>query len=409
MQFRVRSKDYLKEDIGRLGQVFASIREAVIVADRDGKVIMANPASELIIGYPPHKLIGKRIQDVLPFKCAKADVSWFFSEALAGWRAVALPKDCSILRPTGGPLPVAATATPFYSSQGEYQGIVLVARDTSEEVRLKRRQYEFLSFVSHQLRQPFGSLRWGIEIILREKSRLSPKHQELLEDLLAITTRFADFIKDLVDISRFEEGRVDFKIEPVDIRKMVKEVAKELHPLAVSQNVSLHLFPGTDPQVELVMKGDWGRLHDVFSNLLANAIRYNRPRGTVTVEARFLGRDAILDLLSKIHQASSLPESLAAILAQTEKEKSSLAGPISDFLLISVSDSGIGIPKDQQANIFESFFRGKNVIEKGLQGTGLGIFIVKSIVERSGGRIFFESQENFGTTFYLVFPKTIVN
>lgn len=385
----------LEEGIAGLKPILESIREAVIVADPQGTIRLVNAASELITGYLPEELIGRSLKDVCIFSCATTDVSWFLPEALAGWRAVELPQDCFVTRFSGSLLPVSASAVPLYSAQGDYQGIVLVIRDITEEAKLKRRQYEFLSFVSHQLRQPLGSFHWGLEILLREGDDFSPQHREILNDLMQITSRFIDFIKDLVDISRFEEGRVELQIEPVDIRLVAKETAKELEGLATSQNVSVRLFFASDSHAQFIINADKARVHDVFSNLLVNAIRYNKPRGEVVVEARVEDARALQNLAAE-KRGGKMFESLHEVISRQ--------GPEGKLLLISVSDTGLGIPEEQQKNIFESFFRGGNVIAKGLQGSGLGLFIVKSIVEKLGGSAFFESKENEGTTFYLIFP-----
>lgn len=383
-------------DIERLSTILASIREAIIITDARGKVTVANPASELITAYLPQALIGRKVQEVLTFTCTKADPSWFLREALAGWRAVELPQDCSLLQPRGTSLPVAARATPLYTSDGQYVGIVLVLRDLTDEVRLKHRQYEFLSFVSHQLRHPLGSLLWGLELIQEEKNKLNPPHREILDDLVKVVQQFTGFIGELIDVSRFEEGRVEFKMEPVDVRTIAEDTAKELQGLALSQNVTITLFPDTPRDVSFTITGDRARLRDVFLNLLSNAIRYNHPRGRVTIKAELVAWDAIERLAAKAQKATGIAAYLRDVTATR--------GRVERFLLISISDTGMGIPANEQANVFESFFRGSNVTRKGLQGSGLGLVIVRTIIERLAGRIFFESKENVGTTFYLVFP-----
>lgn len=388
------AENHFKEDTARLETILASIREAVVITKSDGTIIAANPATELITGTLPQELIGKRAGDVLAFASEKADVSGFLAQALEGWRAVELPKDSFVKRPRGVPVPLAATATPLYDSGGEYAGIVLVMRDLTEEAKLKKRQYEFLSFVSHQLRQPIGSLRWGLELVLEDKESLNPRHRELLEDLLDIGTRFALFIKDLIDISRFEEGRMDFKMEPVDIREVIQEVAHDLRGTATSRNVAVQLLLGAAPEDTSVIRGDRARVRDVFSNLLTNAILYNNPHGNVTIEVQLEPYAVIKQLAAEMRGID------AGGFGKTGDD--SLAA--NRLLLVKLSDTGLGIPEDQQASMFESFFRGRNVTAKGLEGSGLGLFIVKSIIEHLGGAIFFTSKENEGTTFYLVFP-----
>ena len=384
------------EEIGRLEQILASIREAVLVTDTKGIILVANPVSELITGQLPQKLIGQSIQKAITFTCTKADASWFLKEAVAGWRAVDLPKDCSVQLPNGDTLPVAATATPLYNPKGEYVGIVLLLRDLTEEAKLKLKQYKFISFVSHQLREPVGSLRWALEALLERKERFDPQDRDLLVDLYKMTAQFNSLITGLITTSKLEAGQVEFRITQVNIREVAQDITKELTGIATSQNVTVHLFVDTPKNTPLTIAADKDRLHDVFLNLLANAIRYNRPRGSVRIDAREVNASFIQKLVLKNRGVTGSGDSLSNILAEEKPRRM--------FLLITFADTGMGIPKNEQQKIFESFSRGSNVVLKGLRGTGLGLSIVKSVVERLGGSIFFTSKENVQTTFYLIFP-----
>ena len=394
-------------DIKRLGAVLASIRDGVIVVDIGGRVIAANPASEFFTDVMPGEILGKNILEILKFACTKTDPSWFLPEALAGWRAVALPGDCSLLRPHGGSLPTAATTTPLYTADDKYVGIVVVLRDLTEEAAAKQRQFQFLSMVAHQLRQPFSLLRMGLENILDSKEkeeRFESSQIELLGDLYKVVLESMDVINDLLSLSRLERGMVELKMEEVDVRQVVGEVAEEFKGLAVGKNVELHLPPAfaeasadakaladktagkPGAATPFMIRADQARLRDVFQNLIVNAILYNKPRGEVNVG---IARASQKEITSTVFK----PEDLAEI-------------PGTRYVLISVSDTGMGIPENEQNRIFESFFRGSNVIKKGLRGTGLGLAIVKSMVEKFGGRIAFESKVDAGTTFYLVFPES---
>ncbi|TSC62575.1 MAG: multi-sensor signal transduction histidine kinase [Parcubacteria group bacterium Gr01-1014_48] len=387
------TKTDLLENIANLAPVLASIHESVIVTNTLGEILLANAPTEIITGYMPHELIGKNIEETIRFvgKNQAADFSWYLRESLTGDRSIRLPEGTSLLQLRGGLLPVDATTTPLYGEDGNFAGVVIVVRDIRDEIKVRRRQYEFLSFVSHQLRQPFGTIRWGLELIQQEGDNLTEEHKEMLDDLLKLSVRFANFVNELVDVARFEEGKFKLKQETIDLRKITREVGDELKGLAVSQNISLHLFENTPQGISTTVTGDNNRFHDVFQNLMVNAIRYNNPRGAVTVEAADATPNEIRALAQKSRHSVGIEEYLQA----TDKE-------IKTFLLISISDTGLGIPEDQQADMFNNFFRGRNVEQKGITGTGLGLFIIKIIIEGTSGRIFFTSKENVGTTFYIV-------
>ena len=165
----------------------------------------------------------------------------------------------------------------------------------------------------------------------------------------------------------------------------------------MSQNITLRIFEKTPADMNTVITADNSRFHDVFQNLLVNAIRYNIPRGSVDVDARCVKSDEIRLLGKKSEHSVGIEEYL----------HSSKKGELETYLLLTITDTGLGIPEDQQADMFNNFFRGRNIEQKGITGTGLGLFIIKTIIEGSGGRIFFTSKEGVGTSFYIILPDSV--
>lgn len=386
----------LEQDITRLRSVFASIRDAVFIADTNGVIIMANAASEMITGILPDDLVGKNLQEALVFENKKTDASTFVRDALKGDRAVELPYESSLHRSDGSLMPIGATATPMYAPDGALTEIIVVARDLSQEMKLKQRQYEFISFAAHQLRQPFTSIRLGLDAMDDPSIPLDPSRKEMINELRQIVLRFLNFIRELMEVARLEEGRIEIKKEPIDVRRITESILGELKGLAISQNVEIRLFPDASPTDSFLIFCDPERFCDILRNLMGNAIRYNQPRGTVTINAQTTKLDIIGEKLGSARDTLLIIQNL-----RTRNP------PDSTFIIITVTDTGMGIPQDQQSRIFASFFRAKNVIIKGLQGTGLGLSITKSLTELMGGFVVFSSIENIGTTFYLIFPAYI--
>lgn len=389
------STKFLGENVKHLEPILASVREAVIITDETGMIVLANPVTEFITGVLPGDLVGKKIQKAITFECV-ASSSWFLSEALSGSRVVKLPDGCSIVKRDGTKTPAMAIGAPLYTPRGESVGVVLTIHDLTEEMRARSREYEFLSYISHQIRQPLALFRWSLEAVLREREKLDPRHEDILRDLYNSSNRFKGFINDLVDISRLQVGKVKFNIEKVNIRDTIDGVLNATKHIAATHNIKLVIFPNAAKGDSFIVDGDRDRFHDVFLNLITNAILYNRPGGSVTVEAEFEERSVVEYLALKSRGSETVPEYFQSMPARENVKK--------PFLLISISDTGLGIPEEQQEKTFSSFFRGDNVVQKGISGTGLGLFIVKSIIEGLGGRIFFQSKENAGTTFYIIFP-----
>lgn len=238
--------------------------------------------------------------------------------------------------------------------------IVRSMEGIAEASRLKS---EFISIVSHQLRSPLSNLKWAIEILSSgEFGKLEAKQKEYLKILQENLERMNELILDLLTVSRIEEGRLALDkvyFSPADI---VKEIVNELKVLAEASNVEVKFIASESlPQAF----GDPQRIKVVVENLLDNAIRYIKDKGAVAIKL---------------------------------EDKP-------DHLLFEIKDTGVGIPKDDQMHIFQKFFRSQNALKYQTQGSGLGLHIAKSIVEKSGGKIWFKSREGEGTTFWFTMPK----
>ncbi len=394
---KITRRDSFWERLTAFSSVFASIREAVVFIDATGTIVMANPAIELLTGRLPADLVGIPAARVLALNCAKADASAMMQEAMAGWRATEFSDECAMTRANGGTVPVAATTTPLYRDDGAYIGIVLVIRDISKDVELKHQQYAFFSFATHQMRQPLASLRLTLEGLLMRKERLDPEHREIFEELLQRVLSSAKLVKELLTMARLEQGRIDLAEADADVQKLLEEVGKEFVQFSVSHNVVLRMFSNGMPQTPCVIRADAERLKDAFRNLITNAVSYNRPNGEVAIDLFRVSAGEAARGAAELNGSADLRSYFAPFMTKQEPSGA-------PFLIVTVTDTGLGIPDTDQSFLFRAFFRGQNVEKRGLQGTGLGLSIVKSIVERSGGRIGFQSKENVGTTFYVFFP-----
>lgn len=230
----------------------------------------------------------------------------------------------------------------------------------AEASRLKS---EFISIVSHQLRSPLSNLKWAIEILVSKRfGKLEARQEEYLRILQENLERMNELVVDLLTVSRIEEGRLPLNKIYFSMTDIVKGVVNELKVLAEASNVEVEfVVPESLPQAF----GDSQKIKVVVENLLDNAIRYIKDRGKVTI---------------KLEDQSN-------------------------HLLFEIKDTGVGIPKDDQMHIFQKFFRSQNTLKYQTQGSGLGLHITKSIVEKSGGKIWFRSREGEGTTFWFTIPK----
>lgn len=237
-------------------------------------------------------------------------------------------------------------------------------KDTRErEKMISRAKSEFISISAHQLRTPLSALKWIMNMLLEgDIGPLSEDQTAIIQKGFAANERMINLVNDLLDVARIEEGRFAYNFSTYDIVEVVQESVSEHVTLAGQKNVGLVFSPGTITQRRF--KLDKEKMLLALNNLIENAIHYSFPTSEIAVGARQEGEE----------------------------------------IIVSVKDAGVGIPKDQQGRIFTKFFRADNVIRLQTEGSGLGLFIVKNVVLRHGGRVWFESEEGRGTTFYIALP-----
>jgi len=225
-----------------------------------------------------------------------------------------------------------------------------------------RMKSEFISIVSHQLRSPLSNLAWAIELLMSGRlGKIEEQQVEYFKILKENSDRMKDLVKDLLIVSRIESARLFLKREEFSLEELTKEIIKEFEPFAKASNCQIEFsFEENLPKIY----ADRYQIKQVIENLLDNAIRYIKGKGMIKIRIK------------------------------GEKK----------FVHFEIEDNGVGIPKEDQKFIFQKFFRASNVLKYKTQGTGLGLYISKAIIERSGGKIGFKSQEGVGTTFWFRLP-----
>ena len=220
---------------------------------------------------------------------------------------------------------------------------------------------EFVSIASHQLRTPLSAMRWTLNLMNDNPTNPAEQQASYLALIKESNDRMIRLVNDLLDVSRIEMGRIILNPRQVNLYILIQKIITNFIPLAKASNVEISLeAEETLPNANV----DPEKISLVIQNLLDNAIKYVKGKGNVKISAQANGK----------------------------------------FIKVTIKDSGVGIPQAQQKFIFQKFFRSDNVLKHQTIGTGLGLFIAKAIVEESNGKIWFESKENQGTTFYFTLP-----
>lgn len=240
---------------------------------------------------------------------------------------------------------------------------VELSRANERLQKLDEVKSSFISVVAHQLRTPLSGVKWTLNLLLKgDLGPLSKEQQSFLFKAYESNDRMISLVNDMLGADRIESGKVRYRFVPLSLREVIDTVLFELAPVARARGVTVRL---AQPPAELpLVRADEEQMRAVVQNLAENAVKYSRAGGTVAVALSLGGSD----------------------------------------VTVSIKDDGIGIPKEQQKDIFDRFFRASNAVKVETEGTGLGLFIVKSIVEKHGGRIWFESEEGKGVTFYFTIP-----
>ena len=241
--------------------------------------------------------------------------------------------------------------------------IAVIITDSFERLaEANRMKSEFVSIVSHQLRSPLSNLRWALELLMSGKiGKIEEKQLEYFTILKENSNRMKELIEDLLIVSRIETAKLLIKKMEFSLEDLVKELIKELTPFALASNVEIKFLNKEDlPKVF----ADPSQIRLVIENLLDNAIRYIKGIGVVEIKIE-------------------------------SQEKN---------IYFEIRDNGVGIPKEEQKYIFQKFFRSENVLKYQTQGSGLGLYISKAIIEKLGGEIGFKSQGGIGSTFWFTLP-----
>jgi signal transduction histidine kinase len=245
------------------------------------------------------------------------------------------------------------------AARAEAESVQRLLAEQNERLReLDKLKDEFVSLVSHELRTPLTSIRGYVELMLAEE--LNDDQRRFLGIVDRNSERLLDLVSDLLFLAQIEAGKLAIEVGSLDLKKVVEECVEASAAGAEARGVELEATIDRLPKI----KGDRTRLHQVLDNLLSNALKFTPSGGRVDVRLKQAGDTAMLE----------------------------------------VADTGLGIPADEQARLFERFFRSSSATENAIPGTGLGLTITKAIVERHGGRIEIESAENAGTTVRVRLP-----
>ncbi|MBP6993947.1 PAS domain S-box protein [Candidatus Woesebacteria bacterium] len=347
------------KDLEKYQLAVENASDHIVITDVNGIVLYANKAVEQITGFSRDEVLG-----------TKAGVKWgkLMNDELYDelWKRIKVDKktfagEFNNKRKNGEEYIAEAKVSPILDNEGNVLFFVGIERDITKMREVDRMKSEFVSLASHQLRTPLSAIKWFLEILMTgDTGKLSKEQNDILHNINESNERMIDLVNTLLDVSRIESGKLIVDSRPTDIGALLNGLLSELESKLREKNQSVNIvMPQGLPPISLDSK----LISQVYMNYLTNAIKYSP-------------KDAVINL--------KIMRSVTELVSE-------------------VQDNGCGIGLSERDGIFQKFFRAKKT-NKTTEGNGLGLYLVKSIVESSGGRVWFESVEDKGTSFFFSIP-----
>lgn len=352
--------------------MLSSIGDGVVAVDVNKKIIRINRAFCNMLSSTPRSLIGTTFTD-LPFEDEDGAIIPLQKRPLTiAMKTGQVVKSTYYFRKNKSKrIAMGITVTPIIL-KGNIVGVIETARDVTHEKEIDRAKSEFVSLASHQLRTPPTTIKWYSEMLEQGEDPLTEKQRGFLLEIQKGNQRMISLVNALLNVSRMETGSLDvdpkktypYKLLQDFLNEFQKQISDRKLAVKLKGKKDISLF--TDPKL----------LQIIVENLITNAIKYTPDGGAIRIDFGI--------------------KKMGALFGQQKVSENCFA--------LRISDTGYGIPVNQQDKIFTKLFRADNVKAKDTDGTGLGLYLVKRIIDYYHGKIWFASQENKGTTFFVTLP-----
>jgi two-component system phosphate regulon sensor histidine kinase PhoR len=335
----------LAEEQSQLSAVLKNMADGAIITDEAGKVMLINPSAARLLETAPEKALGRSFAQVV-----------YHHQLIELWKRCQSSNEEQTQAVETGQQEFFIQAIVSPLRETDKQRFLVILQDLTRVRRLETVRRDFISNISHELRTPLASLKVVVETLQDGAIEDPPAAKRFLHHIETEVNALAQMVQELLELSRIESGRAPPNIQPTSVQALLQAPVRRLQPQAERAGLSLSL---TLPEHLPLVQADSEQMRQVVINLVHNAIKFTPPGGTIAVSAEVRAQDEVL---------------------------------------IFVRDTGVGIPERDLPRIFERFYKADRARSGG--GTGLGLAIAKHVVHRHRGRIWAESIEGQGSTFY---------
>ncbi len=359
---REQNLQALAAEQSRLKTIINCMGEGLIATDQDAKLILINSVACKLLNIDEPGDIGHTIRGYLN----NSELEDWICNTLRNEKVSQRYQNREIVFDAKAEKIYSITMAPLMGTEDNFSGLALVIMDISEEKKLEKRKEEFqklVAVVTHELKAPINAIENYLDVIINGYVKENPEKQhEYLTRCRDKAEMLRNLIHDLLSLTSIESGKITRKMSPIDIRPVLTEIVGFMEHESAQKKIKIECdLPEKFPMIS----GDKNSLNIVFSNLISNAIKYNRHGGTITIKSKADDK----------------------------------------FLIISVIDTGYGITDTELDKIFNEFYRSKSDVIQKISGTGIGLNITKRIVELHNGKITVTSELNKGSQFNVFLPK----
>ncbi|MBM2817693.1 MAG: Response regulator receiver modulated diguanylate cyclase with sensor [Parcubacteria group bacterium] len=383
-----RLQDVVKMEQSKLNAMVESMADGVVMTDTDYRIMVVNPAAKKAIGIEEKKEID--IFDFIDKLGGRFDIKGRLEESMKLSKPYA--SDRILLGDKFYQFFVFPVRSSMALSEGKVLGGVVIFHDVTKEMEVEKLRDDFTHMIVHELRSPLDSIRKISEVLREGSMKANAKgSKEYLQMIYQNSSGMLELVNNILDLAKLDAGKFEIRREPSNIKDIVKNRVDFFDLYAKDVKVKLHAI--FDKQLPTVADFDPAGIKQVLNNLISNAVKFTRSGGIVniTVFQHKVG--------NKINEEFQALSGEAPVLLSENGFKDAPSS-----LVIAVSDSGIGIPKDGIGQLFNKFKQLGGNLVGAKKGTGLGLAIAKGIVEGHGGAIGAVSEEGVGSTFYFMLP-----
>lgn len=363
----IHANEELNEKQNEISSIITNLSDSLIEHDEKQHIFLINPMAKRILGISRHQNLAdpyNNLSRLFQLKYNKPDPNspLLLDSPLNTARGIEIA-EMKIEKPTARSLAIISIPFLISTPQGLEKRFIKIIRDITKEQLISELKSQFISIAAHQLRTPLSAIKWILAMFLKgDTGALDKLQADFIQKAYDANERMILLVSDLLDVSRIEEGRFGYSFQKADIKKYMHSLLNELQSTLLEKKLAMRVEGDADIPFLFI---DPQKITMALSNILSNSINYTLPGGEIKV-----------------------------IFSQNEK-----------IVTLDISDTGVGIPADQQKHIFTKFFRGKNIKNIQTEGSGLGLYIAKNIIEAHGGTIQLTSKEGEGTTVRIAIPK----